>query len=87
MTSKFLISAAASTPLLYSYLQTSAKFQDSVCDEGADEIRRAICVLDPQPNQTARGVVRFEQTHFYSKCKIDGKFTGLSPGMHGFHVH
>ena len=44
-------------------------------------------MLDPQPNQTASGVVHFEQPHFYSKCKITGEFKGLKQGLHGFHIH
>ena len=57
------------------------------CNSGSEDVRRAICVLDPQPNQTASGVVHFEQPHFYSKCKINGQFKGLAEGKHGFHIH
>ena len=28
--------------------------------ENSDETLRAICILEPQPNQVARGIVKFE---------------------------
>ena len=59
----------------------------SEASTGSDSTRKAICILDPQPNQTAFGVVRFEQEHFYSKTKISGEFKGLTEGKHGFHIH
>ena len=59
----------------------------SEASTGSDSTRKAICILDPQPNQTASGVVRFEQEHFYSKTKISGEFKGLTQGKHGFHIH
>ena len=31
--------------------------------------------------------MHFTQPHFYSKCKIEGQFKGLAPGLHGFHIH
>ena len=59
----------------------------SEASTGDEATRKAICVLDPQPNQTASGVVHFEQEYFYSKCKISGDFKGVAPGLHGFHIH
>ena len=52
-----------------------------------EEGRKAICVLDPQPGQTAYGVVHFDQPNFFSRCKISGDFKGVAPGKHGFHIH
>ena len=44
------------------------------------EPRRAICILDSQPNQTGRGVVKFEQENSYARTLITGTFSGLKPG-------
>ena len=88
-TSRFFAQAVIGTPFVASYLYKHSGKNHSVpdCASGADEVRRAICVLDPQPNQTASGVVHFEQPHFYSKTKISGTFKGLTEGKHGFHIH
>lgn len=52
------------------------------------ETRRAICILESQPNEVAKGVVYFEQTSTFAPTKITGDFTGLTPGnKHGFHIH
>ena len=90
MTSRVAASAFAAIPFAAHYLNAKTQGQANgraECQDPADETRRAICVLDPQPNHTAKGVVRFEQPHFYSKCKIDAEFSCLSEGKHGFHVH
>ena len=90
MSQRLFGSAIVGVPLLAQYMKMSQNNQASNNAECADpsvDVRRAICVLDPQPNQTASGVVRFEQPHFYSKCQIDGKFKGLTAGKHGFHIH
>ena len=56
--------------------------------EGGDQTMRAICILEPQPNQVARGIVKFEQNNPFSRTKIHGEFTGLQANhLHGFHVH
>jgi hypothetical protein len=39
--------------------------------------RLGVCILDPQPRQVAKGIVKFEQANEYSKTHITGKFTGL----------
>ena len=82
-------SIAIGLPFAAAYFQVynSRRQRMDECADPADETRRAICILDPQPNQTASGVVRFEQPHFYSKCRITGEFKGLKPGLHGFHIH
>ena len=66
MTSKFFTSAALGMPMFINYMrkQNTDINESNSADEAT---RRAICILDPQPNQTASGVVRFEQEHFYSK--------------------
>lgn len=52
------------------------------------EPRRAICILDSQPNEVAKGVVYFEQKNHFEQTHIRGEFTGLTAGnKHGFHIH
>ena len=64
------------------------KRQKAESAELGDEGRRAICILDPQPNQIAKGIVRFQQATPFAKTQIHGEFTGLVPGqLHGFHIH
>jgi len=43
----------------------------------------AICVLQ---GQEVKGVVHFEQTDG-GPVSVKGELTGLTPGLHGFHVH
>ena len=92
MSSRKFIQASLGMPLVAQYLNKQKKSnlyndQAAECEDPEAETRRAICILDPQPNQTAWGVVKFTQPHFYSKCHINGQFKGLTPGLHGFHVH
>ena len=87
MAQRLFTSAAFGVPMVAQYLKNSSKPELKECNLGAEDVRRAICVLDPQPNQTASGVVHFEQAHFYSKTKISGQFKGLTEGPHGFHIH
>ncbi len=48
----------------------------------------AVCILNPEKNQTARGIVRFSQDGYDSSCVISGEFTGLKTNAkHGFHIH
>ena len=57
------------------------------CEE-ADTMKKAICVLNSEPGQVAKGVVNFEQENEYAKTHVIGKFVNLSPNqMHGFHIH
>ena len=60
----------------------------NMAEDLPSEPRRAICILDSQPNEVAKGVVRFEQASTFARTKIVGDFTGLQPGnKHGFHIH
>ena len=87
MSNRFIVKSALAMPLMVQYVRRN-HYQDKDQSECAgEEGRKAICVLDPQPNQTAYGVVKFDQPNFYSKCKITGDFKGLTPGLHGFHIH
>ncbi|MHC4392028.1 MAG: superoxide dismutase family protein [Planctomycetota bacterium] len=48
-------------------------------------ITKAICVLTPTAGNRVRGQVTFTQT--MDGVKIEGTFSNLTPGNHGFHVH
>ncbi|CAI2382266.1 unnamed protein product [Moneuplotes crassus] len=57
------------------------------CDKG-DTTVRAICLVNPEKNQEARGIVHFEQENQYAKTHIHGKFAKLARNhAHGFHIH
>ena len=69
----------------YYTLKSTPKFANS---DNQEETRRAICILESQPNEVAKGVVYFEQPCAQAPTKITGDFTGLTPGnKHGFHIH
>lgn len=56
--------------------------------EDAPTDRRAICIMESQPNQTGKGLVYFTQPSAFARTTITGKFSGLVPGQkHGFHIH
>ena len=68
------------------YVSTS-KAPASDCSP-ADVLKKAVCILDPQPNQKATGVVWFEQEGTYARTKIHADFKHLDcMGIHGFHIH
>ncbi|GAA6102706.1 superoxide dismutase [Cu-Zn] [Tachysurus ichikawai] len=46
---------------------------------------KAVCVLKGTGEVT--GTVYFEQQSHGASVKVTGQITGLSPGLHGFHVH
>ncbi|KAG7322407.1 hypothetical protein KOW79_013753 [Hemibagrus wyckioides] len=46
---------------------------------------KAVCVLKGTGEVT--GTVYFEQQGDGASVKVTGQLTGLSPGLHGFHVH
>uniref|UniRef100_A0A6V7XTU9 Superoxide dismutase [Cu-Zn] n=3 Tax=Meloidogyne TaxID=189290 RepID=A0A6V7XTU9_MELEN len=48
---------------------------------------RAICVLNGDGDKNVKGTIRFSQEKEGSPTRIEGEITGLSPGLHGFHVH
>ncbi len=53
--------------------------------QGADA-RRAVAFLKPaQGYDGAKGVVFFSEAK--DGVRIEGSFTGLKPGKHGFHIH
>lgn len=56
--------------------KTTSKFANS---DNQHETRRAICILESQPNEVAKGVVYFEQPCAHAPTKITGDFAGLTP--------
>lgn len=45
---------------------------------------KAVAILT---GDRCKGVVTFTQKHADAYTRIQGTFTGLSPGLHGFHLH
>ena len=48
-------------------------------------ITKAVAVIHPTKNNTASGVVTFEQKG--SELHVTATIAGLTPGKHGFHIH
>ena len=46
----------------------------------------AVCVLLPDGDSGVKGIVKFTQKEG-EQCHIHGEISGLSEGLHGFHVH
>jgi len=53
--------------------------------EAAEEVRSAVAVLTTVGESGVTGVVRFERQG--DAVRVTGEVRGLSPGLHGFHVH
>jgi Cu-Zn family superoxide dismutase len=53
--------------------------------EPKDAPKKAICVLTPTKNSKVSGVVTFTLKN--DAIEITGEINGLTPGLHGFHVH
>jgi Cu-Zn family superoxide dismutase len=49
------------------------------------KITDATCVIKPTEGSQVKGTVIFKQTPI--GVKITADFTGLTPGLHGFHIH
>ena len=61
------------------FANEQAKQRASNMQEMPGEPRRAICILDSQPNEVGKGVVLFEQKSAFARTHITGSFTGLAP--------
>ena len=69
------------------YLLFNSK-RSQATEAGAQEPHKAICIMDSQPNEVAKGVVYFEQADAMSQTHVTADFTGLTPNhLHGFHIH
>ncbi|MBI2875640.1 MAG: superoxide dismutase family protein [Candidatus Tectomicrobia bacterium] len=53
--------------------------------QAAEPISKAVAVLHPTKGQKVRGVVSF--TRVGEKIRVVADLEGLTPGLHGFHVH
>ncbi|XP_018320041.1 superoxide dismutase [Cu-Zn]-like [Agrilus planipennis] len=47
-------------------------------------VAKAVCVLN---GEVVKGTVFFEQADSKAPVKVTGEITGLTKGLHGFHVH
>ena len=45
-----------------------------------------ICIMNPDGGSNVKGLVKLTQTEG-GKCKIVADIEGLTPGLHGFHIH
>ena len=58
---------------------------EKAAHEGKGGIAKAIAVLHPTQGNTANGVVTF--TRVKNGIRVDAYVAGISPGLHGFHIH
>jgi Cu-Zn family superoxide dismutase len=56
----------------------------STASAAGDE-KTAIAVLHPTEGSSVHGVIKFTWTD--DGVKVTGEISGLSPGLHGFHIH
>ena len=50
------------------------------------ETTYAVCIMNPDGDSGVKGVVKLVQPKG-GKVKISAEITGLTPGLHGFHIH
>ena len=53
--------------------------------EGA-KTHYAVCVMNPDGDSGVKGIVRFTQVEG-QHINIKAEISGLSEGLHGFHIH
>ena len=83
MATKFILASAFS-----GYYLSSKRTQQATELAEAANLRKAICILESQPNELAKGIVLFSQAGAFSLCEINASLTGLAPNKkHGFHIH
>jgi Cu-Zn family superoxide dismutase len=58
---------------------------DAQPPEKAGGISKAVCVLHPTQGHKAQGIIWF--TRRGGEIEITGEISGLTPGVHAFHVH
>ncbi|OZC07659.1 copper/zinc superoxide dismutase [Onchocerca flexuosa] len=62
-------------------MHDTAMFGGGMHDDG---MRRAVAVLR---GDTVSGIIYFQQDSRASPTTISGRIIGLTPGLHGFHIH
>ena len=50
------------------------------------KVHYAVCVLNPDGGSGVSGIVKMTQTEG-GKTKVVADVKGLTPGLHGFHIH
>lgn len=71
--------------LLVLFLALSTSAQEQHEEHQQMMIKKAICVLYPTESNQVHGTVSFLQTK--NGVKITANLSGLSEGVHGFHIH
>lgn len=57
-------------------------------DDSMKRAKKAICIMNPDGDSTAKGLVEVTQIQSGKPVHIRAQFTGLSKnGKHGFHIH
>ncbi len=79
----FSIQACNTTPRQNQETVDEPEMNESAVPE--QEIEKAICVLHPTEGNEVRGTVTF--TRNGSTINVVAELEGLTPGMHGFHIH
>ena len=54
--------------------------------EGGPNTTYAVCIMKEDGSSGVNGIVKMTQVDG-QKVKIVADFTGLTPGLHGFHIH
>ena len=62
--------------------QAAAQHKD---EHKAPDIKEAVAVLVPSKDSQVKGVILLKQEHGY--VQVSGEVTGLTKGLHGFHIH
>jgi Cu-Zn family superoxide dismutase len=81
------ISLPATAALLFlaSASLGQAQHADHKDHPAAAKVSKAIAVLQPTQGSKVQGTITF--TKSANGVKVEAKLTGLTPGLHGFHVH
>ena len=86
MTRFATLALAVLVPVLW--LTTAERGDTGVKKAGGHEMAgpgKAICIVQPLSGSKVHGTIYFTQKG--NEVEVTGKVTGLTPGLHGFHVH
>jgi Cu-Zn family superoxide dismutase len=67
--------------------QTAEETYEEVADLYEDDDYLAVEIEDTDASGTVTGVARFAYDAQEGEAYVQGRVTGLEPGLHGFHVH